>query len=455
MNVKSPLHLGAYGIMLVALLTNHLNGTMNFGKQSKLTLFVILLAVVSAAQPAEAKRLIHHHAHHKAHHHARAVVSSSASYADIVIDAESGEILHATNADQLRHPASLTKMMTLYLTFQALEAGRVGLNQYLPVSENAAEQSPSKLGLRPGQRIRLEDAVLGLVTESANDAAVVLAEWMGGSEEGFAAMMTRQAHALGMSRTHFNNPSGLPNDGQVTTARDMAVLGDALIHHFPQFYPYFSTDSFTYAGINHHNHNHLMDRYDGMDGIKTGYIRASGFNLVASAKRGSTRLIGVVFGGHSTLERDNRMAQLLDQSFTQTDGGAQIVNASKDGAQGDGDDTGDAGGYVGLPAKVASIFPSQQVAPRTVAVPPTTSGGTNWGIQIGAYRDPAVGHQALATLIHAMPQILGNATPQVTKIANGNVPMYRARLMSLDQRTAEAICARYVQQGQNCQTVAP
>lgn len=431
---------------------------MRLGGKSKILFSIMMLCAFVASPPAEAKKIAHHHGH-KAQHHARAVVSRSASYADIVIDAESGEILHATDPDTLRHPASLTKMMTLYLTFQALESGRVGLNQYLPISANAAEQSPSKLGLRPGQRIRLEDAVLGLVTESANDAAVVLAEWLGGSEQGFADMMTRQARALGMSKTHFNNPSGLPNDGQVTTARDMAVLGHALIYHFPQFYPYFSHDSFTYAGINHHNHNHLMDRYDGMDGIKTGYIRASGFNLVASAKRGPVRLIGVVFGGHSTLARDNRMAQLLDQSFARIQSEKQtpqIISGSANGAQGDGDDDNSGvAGYVGLPPKVASIFPAKQETARAIAVPPTTAGGSNWGVQIGAYSDPAVGRQALTSLVQSMPQVLGNASPQVQKISTGNVTMYRARLMTLDQKTAESVCARFVQQGQACQTVSP
>lgn len=428
---------------------------MQPNKLNKLLFPIIALALFSLPDTAAAK--LTHHVRHKPHHHARATVDRTASYADIVIDAESGEILHATNPDNLRHPASLTKMMTLYLTFQAIESGRVGLNQYLPVSANAAEQSPSKLGLRPGQRIRLEDAVLGLVTESANDAAVVLAEWLGGSEQGFADMMTRQAHALGMNKTHFNNPSGLPNDGQVTTARDMAVLGDALIHHFPQFYNYFSTESFTYAGIYHHNHNHLMDRYAGMDGIKTGYIRASGFNLVASAKRGQTRLIGVVFGGHSTLERDNRMAQLLDYSFSKSEqekNEPRVASASVNEAQGDADDdSAGVAGYVGLPAKTAMLVPVKPVSEHSELQ--VTSGTNNWGIQIGAYSDPAVGKQALASLVNSSPQTLGNATPQIQKLKNGNVTLYRARLMSMDQNTAESVCAWYTKQGRSCQTVGP
>jgi D-alanyl-D-alanine carboxypeptidase len=432
---------------------------MRFCHISKILFCIIALTNIAAASPAAAKKTAtsRHHIH-KIYHRAHASVSRSASYADIVIDAESGEILHATDSDRLRHPASLTKMMTLYLTFQALEAGRVNLNQYLPVSVNAAEQPPSKLGLRPGQRIRLEDAILGLVTESANDDAVALGEWLGGSEQGFAAMMTRQAHALGMTRTHFNNPSGLPNDGQVTTAHDMAILGDALIYHFPEYYPYFNRDTFTYAGIYHHNHNHLMDRYDGMDGIKTGYIRASGFNLVASAKHGSVRLIGVIFGGHSTLARDNRMAQLLDQSFARVQReNAEPVAASAvrpaTASEGDSDDS-PAAGYVGLPSKVATIFPAREGLGHAVA-PAPSAGGSSWGIQIGAFSDPAVGRQALASLISAAPQILGDAAPEIQKVSTGNVTMYRARLMSLDQKTAESVCDWYVRQGQSCQTVAP
>lgn len=431
---------------------------MLFSKKSKFLFIIILLSSFMAAHPAEAKKPVHHHARH-ARHHAHLGVARSAAYADIVIDAESGEILHATDPDRLRHPASLTKMMTLYLTFQAIEAGRVGLNQYLPVSVNAAEQQPSKLGLRPGQRIRLEDAVMGIVTESANDAAVAVAEWLGGTESGFAAMMTRQAHALGMTKTHFNNPSGLPNDGQVTTAHDMAILGDALVYHFPDFYTYFSHDEFTYAGLTHHNHNHLMDRYDGMDGIKTGYIRASGFNLVASAKRGSTRLIGVVFGGHSTLERDNRMAQLLDQAFDHVENGTTTTNAPDNGAEGDADDDSSASGYVKLPAKGASKFSDSVTTKRSLTATKVSAGSNTWGVQIGAYSDAEVAQKVLNALIKGAPQILGNAKPEIQRVPSGSPPnevtLYRARLMSLDQHTAEAVCASFNKQGQICQTIAP
>ncbi len=436
------------------------------GRKSIISILSIVLVcavgVVSWPEQASAKT------HHKKHHVTHAAVDRTASYADIVIDAETGQILHATNPDRLRHPASLTKMMTLYITFQALEAGKIGYNQYLPISANAAEQAPSKLGLRPGQRIRVEDAILGLVTESANDAAVVLAEWLGGSEHGFAQLMTRQARALGMTRTNFDNPSGLPDDGQITTARDMAILGDALIHHYPQFYPFFSRDSFTYAGLYHHNHNHLMDRYDGMDGIKTGYIRASGFNLVASAKRGNVRLIGVVFGGHSAVARDNQMAQLLDEAFDKaqkdrTDNRTAsrqpaVQQDQTDGAQGDSNDNAvENVQYVTLPAKVAAIFPSQNEVPerkpQPQAAPPemvavTTNG---WGVQIGAYSDPVIGRQALVNAVAGAPTLLGKAERQLvpTSTTSGGV-VYRARLVNIDAKTAQDACVTLIHQGINC-----
>ncbi|MBF0423106.1 MAG: D-alanyl-D-alanine carboxypeptidase [Magnetococcales bacterium] len=288
-------------------------------------------------------------------------VSHSAGYSDLVMDGNTGRILHATAPDELRHPASLTKMMTLYLTFTALKQGKLRLDQYLPVSQTAANQEPSRLGLRPGRQVRVEDAVLGMAIKSANDATVVLAEAIGGSIDGFAKMMTDKAHELGMRRTVFRNPSGLPNPEQVTTARDMAILGYALIHHFPQFYPYFSRENFSYAGISHHNHNRLMSRYQGMDGIKTGYIRASGFNLVASTVRGNTRLIASVFGGRSALERDNRMASLLDQSFAQLHDNRRGVNTAENSNK-DNDTE-----FVAVPTTISALETTTAVAENAPA----------------------------------------------------------------------------------------
>ncbi len=227
------------------------------------------------------------------------------------MDGNSGEVLHASNADATRHPASLTKIMTLYLLFERLDAGKIRLDTQLRVSEHAAEQAPTKLGLKPGQTISVEDAIKGVVTESANDAAVTIAENLGGDEAHFAELMTQKAHALGMSRTTYVNASGLPDDDQVTTARDEALLGRAIQQRFPRYYKYFSTEKFVYHGRAMRNHNHLLGVVSGVDGIKTGYIRASGFNLVASVHRDGRYLLTVVLGGRSAGERDADVRQLI------------------------------------------------------------------------------------------------------------------------------------------------
>jgi D-alanyl-D-alanine carboxypeptidase len=237
--------------------------------------------------------------------------SYNPGYAAIVLDANSGRVLHAANPDALRHPASLTKIMTLYLLFERLEAGRITLDSPLRVSEHAAEQSPTKLGLKEGSTIRVEDAIKGMITRSANDAAVVVAENLGGSEREFARMMTRKAHALGMGRTVYRNASGLPDDAQVTTARDQAILGRAIQEHFPRYYKYFSIRSFKYRGQTIANHNRLLGKVEGVDGIKTGFTRASGFNLVTSVHRGGRYIVAVVLGGKSGAARDARMRQLI------------------------------------------------------------------------------------------------------------------------------------------------
>ncbi|MBM3486204.1 MAG: D-alanyl-D-alanine carboxypeptidase [Alphaproteobacteria bacterium] len=244
-----------------------------------------------------------------------AVDARAQTQAAIVVDAATGRVVTELNPDELTYPASLTKMMTLYMVFEALEQRRLQLGEPLPVSTYAATRAPSKLGLDPGDTIVLEDAMLGLVTKSANDAAAVIAERLGGSEENFAAMMTRRAHRLGMRDTSFRNASGLPHPEQVTTARDMAILSLAVVRDFPQHYHVFSTESFTYGGRHHGNHNRLMARYYGMDGIKTGYVNASGFNLASSAERNGRRLIAVVMGGPTARVRDSYMEQLLDAAF--------------------------------------------------------------------------------------------------------------------------------------------
>ncbi len=241
----------------------------------------------------------------------------SERYAAIVIDARTGNVLTAANPDETRHPASLTKMMTLYMVFEALREGRLRLDSRVPFSEEAASRPPSKLGIPAGQSISVEQAILALVTRSANDAAAALGERLGGTEERFAQMMTLRARALGMTRTTFRNASGLPDIEQVTTARDMATLGRRLFQEFPDRYHYFGVSHAQLGAIRLRNHNRMLESYEGVDGIKTGYINASGFNIVTSASRGGQRLIGAVFGGSSWTERDAHMATLLDRGFDQ------------------------------------------------------------------------------------------------------------------------------------------
>ena len=236
-------------------------------------------------------------------------------YASMVIDAQSGEVISSANPDEYRFPASLTKMMTMYLVFEALRDRRLTLADVVPVSPWASSMPPTKLGLVPGTMITVEQALLGLVTKSANDAACALGELLGGDEDRFAQLMTVRAHALGMSRTTFRNASGLPDWGQVTTAHDLVLLARHLVHDFPEYYHYFSTPFFQFHGRAVLNHQALLRTYPGADGLKTGYTEASGYNVVTSAVRGNVRLIGVVLGASSGGERDVHMAALLDQGF--------------------------------------------------------------------------------------------------------------------------------------------
>ena len=231
--------------------------------------------------------------------------------ASIVVDGNSGAVLQASNPDALRHPASLTKIMTLYLLFERLEAGKIKLDSQLKISEHASEQAPTKLGLKPGQTIAVEDAIKAIVTKSANDAAVAVAENLGGDEGRFAKLMTQKARDLGMTRTTYTNASGLPDDDQITTARDQALLGRLIQKRFPRYYKYFSTESFVYHGETMRNHNQLLGSIEGVDGIKTGFTRASGFNLVTSVHRDGRYIVAVVMGGRSSLERDAHMRELI------------------------------------------------------------------------------------------------------------------------------------------------
>ena len=337
----------------------------------------VAAAVTFTTDIAEARH--YRHSHHAArHHHAQASEDSyGPPFSEIIVDANSGATLSSTNPDAIRHPASLTKIMTLYLLFERLDAGKITLDTELPVSRHASEQDPTKLGLLPGQSIRVEDAIKGLVTRSANDAAVVIAEALGGSEEDFCKMMTRKAHALGMSHTTYVNASGLPDDAQVTSARDQATLGRAIQDRFPRYYRYFSTVSFTFRGHSIANHNHLLGSVEGVDGIKTGYTRSSGFNLVTSIRRGNRHLVGVVMGGHSAGSRDatmrNLLAENLDKGATRrtvaaitehnpSESSVEVANGSEEGAASASD--APTAALAPAPVPPASITPA---APRPAA----------------------------------------------------------------------------------------
>jgi D-alanyl-D-alanine carboxypeptidase len=254
---------------------------------------------------------------HKLYHHP---LKNSPKYASIVVDTQSGKILHQENASKIRHPASMTKMMTLYIVFKAVHDKKLSLHTPIKISHNAAQQIPSKIGLKVGKSILVKDAIFALITKSANDISTALAENMCGSDKEFSRLMNKTAKKLGMSHTHFTNSSGVPDSKQITTARDMAILARALCVHFPKEYDWFQMKNFHYLGNNHKNHNRLLGQVRGLDGIKTGFVNASGFNLAASAKRidkngRQKRLIVVVMGGKTPKQRDQRVEELLEMYF--------------------------------------------------------------------------------------------------------------------------------------------
>ncbi len=341
-----------------------------------LGLVTVTTAVLITSSSAEARRYRHHRHYAHARHHHEASESYSPAFSSIIVDGNSGTTLAATNPDASRHPASLTKIMTLYLLFERLESGKMKLDTEMEVSEHASEQAPTKLGLRPGQTIRVEDAIKGLVTRSANDAAVVIAEAIGGDEDDFAKMMTRKARALGMSRTVYRNASGLPNDEQVTTARDQSTLGRAIQDRFPRYYRYFSTAAFNYHGQTIRNHNHLIGSVEGVDGIKTGYTRASGFNLVTSMHRGNRFLVGVVMGGRSGGSRDAIMRNLLAENLEKAAGKRTVAAITERNPSNLDTDVAQAGTEQRPEATVQTQDAVQVAAAEPVAAPPVRSTGS-------------------------------------------------------------------------------
>jgi len=353
-----------------------------------------------------------------------------AKFATIVVDARSGQVLHEVNADTRNYPASLTKTMTLYMVFGALREGRLEMDQHLVVSARAARQPSSKLGLEKGQTITVKQAILAMVTKSANDVAVVIAETLGGNERDFALAMTAKARKIGMSRTTFRNASGLPHRGQLSTARDMATLARRLLADFPKQYRYFATSEFYFDGALHKNHNKLLKNYDGADGIKTGYIRASGFNLVASAQKRGQRLIGVIFGGRSPNARDRLMTKILDKSFRKL-GSVQAVAAARP-----------------APEKRAE----KPSGPPPGATAPKLAGAQYaWGIQVGAYRQYNPARELADSVLKKLPRVLVNGTVKIVplKVRNRRA-VYRARITGLKKAQAYQACRILKQRQMDC-----
>src|SRR6266566_3470948 len=348
-------------------------------------LLALTAAVIFTSDSAEARRYSRHRHYVRHHDSEEARESYSPAFSSIIVDGNSGATLSSTSPDASRHPASLTKIMTLYLLFERLDTGKMKLDTEMDVSAHASEQAPTKLDLRPGQTIRVDDAIKGLVTRSANDAAVVIAEAIASDEGDFARLMTRKARALGMSKTVYRNASGLPNDEQVTTARDQSTLGRAIQDRFPRYYRYFSTVAFNYRGHSIRNHNRLLGNVEGVDGIKTGYTRASGFNLVTSMRRGNRHLVGVVLGGRSGGSRDAIMRSLLAENLDKASSTRSAAAISERNAADANADVADAEAP-SKPAQMAAQDPTaaspgraptatskvvSAIAEATAAVPPT------------------------------------------------------------------------------------
>ncbi len=392
--------------------------------------------------------------------------SAQARYAAIVLDADNGRVLYAANPDTRNHPASLTKMMTLYMVFEALESGRLTLQKKLVVSRRASGVSPSKLGLKKGEVITVEAVILALVTKSANDAAVVAAEALGGTEVKFARLMNAKAKELGMHRTTFRNASGLPNRRQRSTARDMATLARSLIQDFPKQYSYFSRQNYTFRGKRFKNHNNLLRTFPGTDGIKTGYIRASGFNLAASAKRKDRRLIAVVFGGRTAGSRDKHIARLLERGFKKIANTAKTTIPLKRNL------------VRRAAMKTAALKPASRAVktrravkthrtvkqkihararprPQSKPTPKPAMDPLEWAIQVGAYGDIGPARLAIQRAITRVPKLNGNTRASIAPYYAGGRLMYRARLIGLSNASARTACVRLGRRKIPCIAIPP
>ena len=373
------------------------------------------------------------------------VSSAHAKYASFIINENTKRIYHNANADTRNYPASLTKIMTLYLVFDALKSKKISMSSKFKVSKRATRQPPSKLNLSAGSNITVKNAILALVTKSANDVATVIAENLGKSERNFARLMTRKAKKLGMTRTTFRNASGLPNRGQLSTARDMATLGIAIRKNHPKFFKLFKTKSFIYKGVKYTNHNNLLGSYSGTDGIKTGYTNASGFNLVASVERNGQRIIGVVFGGKKARSRDKHMVTLLNKYF-KTSLSKPLVRIAK-------------------PSELPKTRPKIVMAEKNIKnfkIPPEIINNIiqndveeDWFIQIGAFKNRLNAHKAARNARNIVPEQLGNLPASLSKITksstNNNLQyLWRVRFVELAENQARSVCAELWTSGLSC-----
>ncbi len=369
---------------------------------------------------------------------------ANAKYASFVINENTKRIYHNKNADTRNYPASLTKIMTLYMIFDALESKKISMKTRLKVSKRASRQPPSKLYLSPGSTITVKNAIMALITKSANDVATVVAENLGKSERNFAKLMTKKAKQLGMTRTTFKNASGLPNRGQLSTARDMATLGMAIRRNHPKFFKLFKTKHFVYQGTKYTNHNNLLGSYSGTDGIKTGYTSASGFNLVASVERNGQRIIGVVFGGKKARSRDRHMIKLLNRHF-KTKPSKPLVRIAK-------------------PSEIPLARPTISIVEKSVKnfnIPPTlklppSDKEEDWFIQIGAFKNRLNAHKAARNARNMVPEQLANLPASLSKITrtsnkNNTVEyLWRVRFIELAENQARSVCAELWTSGFSC-----
>ena len=361
-------------------------------------------------------------------------VAEARQYAAMIVDERSGKVLHAENPDMKTHPASLAKIMTLYLVFEQLRAGKITMSKRLPVSAPAARRPPSKLGLRKGQSITVRNAISALITKSANDVATVVAEAVSGTETRFAALMTDRARQLGMTATVFQNASGLPDRNQVTTARDMARLSIAIRRDFPKYFDLFSMKSFKYGHRQFRNHNNLLARFPGTTGIKTGYINASGFNLAVSVERDGRRLIGVIFGGKTSARRDNRMITLLRRTLKMMSQLDRIVRRNAP------------------VSRNAPIQTSRRTSFGKIDARPSNDADQRWGIQIGAYSRFAQAFLAANRAVEAADGLRWARVSVEQSVVRGK-RLYRARLLDISQNRAMRACRELKAKRVSCQVV--